>query len=311
MRLYPFFIAISALLAATTSSAESQHYTLDPTHTRIAFRTTHANFSRALGTFRTPTGTLQLDPDDWSTAKLDITVPVATLDLGDDEWNRKVLGGTFFDAARIPQARFVSTGVEKRDGNALRVRGELTIHGVTRPVEFDATVNAVGRHPLTFRRTVGFSAVLRISRKEFGIDAWPSVIGDEVEILVELEAVRRRADKDQQQDQERHPPAEPSHPTEVPTDSDAVPEQDESKRQPEAGANPGVIAGDPDRKASGLASLPQVVGQMLPLRDTASQWRRVSIAMQPLQSRSEGVGACAPPTGSHPTTGSEPNAPVA
>jgi hypothetical protein len=59
-------------------------------------------------------------------------------------------------------------------------------------VEFDATVNAVKRHPLTFRRTAGFSASLKVSRKAFGMGAWPGVIGDEVEILVELEATRAR-----------------------------------------------------------------------------------------------------------------------
>src|SRR5687768_478603 len=201
--------SVVALAIATSVRAELAGYTIDPTHTRIAFRTPHAGLSRALGTFRGATGTLQLDPDDWSTAKLDITVPIATLDLGDDDWNRKVLDGTFFDASKIPHARFVSTAVEKRDGNALRVRGELTIHGVTRPVEFDATVNAVKRHPLTLRRTAGFSAVLRIRRSEFGMDAWKSVVGDEVEILVELEAVRGQGDKDEEQDQGRPLPSPP------------------------------------------------------------------------------------------------------
>ena len=146
-----------------------------------------------MGTFNGATGTMRFDESDWSTASLVIEVPIPTLDLGDPDWNGKVLDGTFFDAKAFPSARFASTAVEKLAEKRLRVRGDLTIHGVTQPVEFEATVNAIKRHPLTFRRTAGFSAVLKVSRKAFGMGAWPSVIGDEVEILVELEARRARA----------------------------------------------------------------------------------------------------------------------
>jgi polyisoprenoid-binding protein YceI len=186
-------VAIACLaIAAGRAHAAPTDYTVDPTHTRIAFRVEHAGFSRALGTFAGATGTLRFDPDDWSTAKLTLAVPVASLDLGDAEWNRKVLDGTFFDAARLPQATFASTAVEKIDDQRMQVRGELTIHGVTRPVAFEAMFNALKRHPLNFKRTAGFSAVLTVSRKDFGMGAWASVIGDEVEILVELEATKAR-----------------------------------------------------------------------------------------------------------------------
>jgi polyisoprenoid-binding protein YceI len=184
------------LLASTTASvrAEPADYAVDPVHTRIAFRVGHAGFSRALGTFAGATGTLRFDPDDWSTASLALAVPVASLDLGDKEWNGKVLDGTFFDAGKIAQATFASTAVEKLDDKRMRIRGDLTIHGITKPVEFEATFNALKRHPLNFKRTAGFSAVLEVSRKEFGMGAWASVIDDRVEILVELEATRARGD---------------------------------------------------------------------------------------------------------------------
>src|SRR5688572_7527578 len=119
--------------------AEPADYAVDPVHTRIAFRVGHAGFSRALGTFAGATGTLRFDPDDWSTASLALAVPIASLDLGDRDWNGKILDGTFFDVEKIPQATFASTAVEKLDERRLRVRGDLTIHGVTRPVAFEAT----------------------------------------------------------------------------------------------------------------------------------------------------------------------------
>lgn len=187
------FVMLFTIVGIPAVSAEEISYTIDSTHTRIAFRVSHAGFSHALGTFAGASGTLVFDEDDVAASKLELTLPVASLDLGEAGWNRKVLGGTFLDADRIPQARFTSTAVEKREGDTIHVRGELTLHGVTRPVEFDATVNAVKRHPLTLRKTAGFSAVLRVSRKAFGIDAWESVVGDEVEIWVELEATKARA----------------------------------------------------------------------------------------------------------------------
>jgi polyisoprenoid-binding protein YceI len=192
----PSGIAAMLLLALLPGRvlAEPADYAVDPVHTRIAFRVGHAGFSRALGTFAGATGTLRFDPDDWSTATLSLSVPVASLDLGDKEWNGKILDGTFFDAGKIAQATFASTAVDKLDEHRLRVRGNLTIHGVTQPVDFEATFNALKRHPLTFRRTAGFSAVLDVSRKAFGMGAWASVVDDRVEILVELEATRARGD---------------------------------------------------------------------------------------------------------------------
>jgi polyisoprenoid-binding protein YceI len=197
MRFLPrLLLAIAGPCAAAFSYAAPVDYAVDPVHTRIAFRVVHAGFSHALGTFSAPSGTLRFDPDDWSTAKLELNVPIASLDLGDKDWNGKVLDGTFFDVGKLPQATFASTAVEKIDDTRMRVHGDLTIHGVTRPVEFEATFNALKRHPLTFRRTAGFSATLKVSRKEFGMGNWASVIGDEVEILVELEATRAHAGKD-------------------------------------------------------------------------------------------------------------------
>jgi polyisoprenoid-binding protein YceI len=217
---WSILIPLAAACFATGAGAAPADYAIDPVHTRIAFRVGHAGFSRALGTFAGASGTLRFDADDWSTAKLEIAVPVASLDLGDDGWNGKVLDGTFFDAGKLPQARFASTAVEKVDDTKLRVRGDLTIHGVTRPVAFEATFNALKRHPLTFRRTAGFSAVLEVSRKDFGMDAWKSVIDDRVEIRVELQATRARGANDDDKEAPAHERERVDPPRSVPADTD-------------------------------------------------------------------------------------------
>jgi polyisoprenoid-binding protein YceI len=167
---------------------------LDPVHTRVMFAVSHAGFSRALGTVSGSEGGLLYTPGDWRGARLVVDVPLARLDLGDAEWNRATLARNLLDAGNHPVARFVSTRVTPHDDTRAGVCGELTLRGATRPLCLDVTVNAVERHPMPpFRRTAGFSATATLARSDYGIDAWSSMIGDEVELRIEAEATRASA----------------------------------------------------------------------------------------------------------------------
>ncbi len=172
--------------------AKQENFAIDPVHTRLSFQVSHAGFSNPIATFSGITGMLSFDEADWSSAKVDVAIPVKTLQLGDDDWNRKILDRTFLDADTFPDARFVSTRVVMQESGKLRIEGQLTLHGRTAPVRLEATVNAIKRHPLTLRRTAGFSATGTLSRKAFGIDAWPSLVGDDVRLVIEVEATRQR-----------------------------------------------------------------------------------------------------------------------
>jgi polyisoprenoid-binding protein YceI len=186
-------LLLCALLAAVpaTQAAGLASYALDPVHTRVQFAIDHAGFSRALGTISGTTGTLRFDPDDWTTASLQADVPLTRLDLGDDTWNRATLARSLLDAERHPVARFVSTCIEPLSAEQARVHGQLQLRGVTRDVVLDVRLNALKRHPLPpFRRTAGFSATTSLSRADFGITSWQSVIGDRVELRIEAEATR-------------------------------------------------------------------------------------------------------------------------
>jgi len=185
------FAALLAGLPALAMAGEPQAYTLDPVHTRVLFAIEHAGFSDALGTVSGSTGVLLFDPDDWSSARLEVRVPLARLDLGDAKWNAAALANNLLDGDDHPEARFVSTEVRASDANHALVCGNLTLSGVTRPLCLDVTLNALKRYPLPpFRRTAGFSATATLSRSEFGVDGWKSLIGDEVELRIEAEAVR-------------------------------------------------------------------------------------------------------------------------
>lgn len=185
-------LAAACLLAASTSlvQARPEAYRIDPVHTRVAFLVDHAGFSKAIGTFAGSTGELRFDPDDWTTASLDVSIPLASLEIGDARWRDKVLDGTFLDARDQPVARFVSTRVVPGEPGQARVFGELSLRGTRREVVLDVQLNALKRHPLTLRRTAGFSATGTLSRSAFGMDAWRRVVGDEVQLMIEAEAVR-------------------------------------------------------------------------------------------------------------------------
>jgi len=215
-------LTLALLLCATPymAAAAPDTYRLDPVHTRVLFAVEHAGFSQALGTVSGSEGRLAFDPDDWHSATLSVSVPLQRLDLGDDAWNKATLARNLLDAERHPEARFVSTRIEPIDPTHARVIGELTLRGVTHEVALEVTLNAVKRHPMPpFRRTAGFSATATLSRSAFGIDAWPSMIGDTVQLRIEAEAVRDRTAADPQDTPSVDAPGTPA----PPADSDPSP----------------------------------------------------------------------------------------
>lgn len=173
--------------------AADENFRLDPVHTRVAFQVSHAGLSQPVGSFSKVEGELSFDADDWKDAKLTVRIPIATLDLGDANWQERILDATFFDAKRYPEAVFTSTSVEPVDATHARVTGTLQMHGASKPVTLDVTLNALKRHPLTFKRTAGFSATAVLHRSDFGMDKWKNLVGDEVRLIIEAEAVHTNA----------------------------------------------------------------------------------------------------------------------
>jgi polyisoprenoid-binding protein YceI len=202
-------IALLALALPFAAAAEPAHYALDPVHTRVLFAVSHAGFSQALGTVSGSHGELWFDPDDWTSAKLTVEVPLDRLDMGDARWSRAVQAANLLDTAEHPVARFASKRIEPVDATHARVCGDMEIRGVARDTCLDVAFNQLKRHPMPpFRRTAGFSATATLKRSDFGIDAWKSVIGDEVQLRIEAEAVRAGArDDDADSDGTDPPPA--------------------------------------------------------------------------------------------------------
>lgn len=171
-------------------AAGTPAWTIDPVHTRVLVAVDHLGVSTSLGTLSGATGTLWLPESGWAGAAVDVTLPIARLDFGDAEWNAAMQGGRWLDAAQWPEARFVAEVVEPRDDANATVRGRLTLRGVTREVALDVRRNAARRHPLTLRRMAGFSATATLDRRDFGLTAFPSMVGTTVDLRIEVEATR-------------------------------------------------------------------------------------------------------------------------
>ena len=185
-------LAVAAIAAASAAQAPAQRYELDPVHSRIVFSIGHNGYSSALGTFSRPRGTLYLDHEDLSRSRVEVEVDLATLDLGDTGFNQRILKRDFLDASAHPLARFVSNRVEVLDEQRLRVQGVLTLRGVEGPLVLEARLNKRARSRYTLRRTAGFSASARLQRADFGITGHAGSIGAQVDLRIEVEAVRAR-----------------------------------------------------------------------------------------------------------------------
>ena len=180
-------VLAATLLAATAARAEPATYRIDPVHTQVLFFASHLGFSRSMGRFPDVAGTFTFDPDDLAAAQVDVTIDVASLYLGDDAWQKKMLSNEFFAAEKFPEATFVGTSF---DGRVLK--GDLTLRGVTKPVELKVRINRVGRHTYSFDYVAGFSATGRLRRSDFGMTRLLPAVGDEVELRLEIEGIREQ-----------------------------------------------------------------------------------------------------------------------
>lgn len=182
---------LSLILAACAASANAapSTYRYDTTHSQILFSIDHNGYSRPFGRLHIAKGWLRFDPDDWSASSTELDIDLASLDFGDAEWNQAVLGGSYLDSAGARYAHFVSTSVERKDGDNGVLHGKLTLRGVTRDVELPFTANRVGRTIYGLHTVAGFSARTTLDRNDFGITANPNSIGRNVTVWLELEAI--------------------------------------------------------------------------------------------------------------------------
>jgi polyisoprenoid-binding protein YceI len=171
-------------------------WTIDPSHSEIGFSVRHLMVSKVKGRFADFEGTITI-ADDPLASSVQVSVDVSSIDTADAKRDEHLRSSDFFDVAEHRTMTFSSTSVHE-DGDDYLVTGDLTLHGVTRPVELHVELNGVSPDPWGNTR-IGFSAETEISRKDFGvdlempIDGGGVVVGDKVKVSLEVEAVHQAA----------------------------------------------------------------------------------------------------------------------
>jgi polyisoprenoid-binding protein YceI len=179
-------------LAAPMALAQTSTWVPDKAHSGVDFSILHMSLSKVRGHFGNIGGTITWNEADVTKSTVNVTIDVTTVDTAVTQRDNDLKSAKFFDAAQFPTATFVSTSVSK-SGSGLKVDGNLTLHGVTKPVTLDVEgptgpVNGMDKKPHS-----GFSASTKIKRTDFGIAAgYPAtVVGDDVSLTIDLDVVKQ------------------------------------------------------------------------------------------------------------------------
>lgn len=186
-------LAGSLALSATPAWAEAENYVIDTknAHAFIQFKISHLGYSWLIGQFNRFEGQFSYDPQDPAAASVEVTIDTASLDSNHAERDKHLRSKDFLDVGKYPEARFVSKKYnEQADGKGV-LEGDLTLHGVTRPVTIETRAIGHGPDPWGgYRR--GFEGRTKLVLKDFGIDYDLGPASREVELFLSIEGVRQK-----------------------------------------------------------------------------------------------------------------------
>jgi len=187
-------LLVGVLVPAGLIAAAAETYKIDPAHSSIGFSIRHF-YSKVPGHFKAYEGSIAVDPKDLSSATVNVSIDAASIDTGVEDRDKHLRSPDFFDVAKFPKLTFASTGVTPHGTTKATMRGNLTLHGVTKPVALEVEVLGFSPDPWGGYRG-GFEARGQINRQDFGV-AWNKAVeggglllGNDVEIILNVEGVR-------------------------------------------------------------------------------------------------------------------------
>lgn len=185
-----FAVAATALLAFKPVAPLT--WDTDKAHSKLGFVITHLMVSDVEGSFKNFTSKVTASKDDFSDAVIELNAEVASVNTDNDQRDAHLKGADFFDAAKYPQLTFKSTSVKKVSANKYKVLGNLTFHGITKPVTLDATLRGVTVNPMSKKPTAGFKVSGTIKRSDFnfGTKYATAMLSDEVTLNANTEFVK-------------------------------------------------------------------------------------------------------------------------
>jgi polyisoprenoid-binding protein YceI len=192
-------ILLSALLLVFPLLAFSAEYSIDPNHSSAQFTVRHLMVSNVKGAFSKVTGTINYDPNSLAASNVDATIDVSTVDTRQPQRDADLRSPNFFDVAKYPTMTFKSTQFY-REGEQIKVKGDLTMHGVTKQVVLDVDGPSPEVKDPWGNQRVGASISTKINRHDWGLNYSKTmetggvVVGDEITISIDLEAVKKKAE---------------------------------------------------------------------------------------------------------------------
>ncbi len=181
--------------AATQAQAAADKYTYDTLHTQILFSVNHMGFTYSHGRFNKFDGGFILDEQKPEASSANITIDVNSLDMASAVWNDHVKE-KFLEPAKYPTISFKSTGIKRTGDKTATMTGDLTMHGVTKPVTLNVALNKIGLNPMIkSQKDAGFSITGSLKRSDFGMTAFIPMVGDEIALDIQVDGVRQDFNK--------------------------------------------------------------------------------------------------------------------
>ncbi len=191
-------ILLSGLLLVFPLLAFSAEYSIDPNHSSAQFTVRHLMVSNVKGAFSKVTGTINYDPSNLAASSVDATIDVSTVDTRQPMRDADLRSPNFFDVAQYPTITFKSKKFY-REGNQVKVKGDLTMHGVTKEVVLDVDGPSPEVKDPWGNQRLGASASTKINRHDWGLNynkmaEAVAVVGDDITINIDLEATKKKAE---------------------------------------------------------------------------------------------------------------------
>jgi polyisoprenoid-binding protein YceI len=177
----------SALLLAGLPSLAAESLQIDPSHTAIVFSWNHRGLSHPVARLEKIRGSVLLDASNLTKSSVSVTLPLDGLRTGDDLLDKRLKGAEFFDIGNFPTITFTSTNIVATGSNALKITGNLSVHGITKSVVLNATINKIIAEP-DHKLTAGFDAQVMLRRSDFGVSRYVPMTSDELSVHITLEA---------------------------------------------------------------------------------------------------------------------------
>ncbi len=173
---------------ALPGPAAAATYNIDANHTQVNFTYLHGGYANLGGRLNQVTGTLDFDAEQPAKSSIEVQIPMASLSTGVPKLDTHLASADFFDAEKFPTASFTSRQVTVLGKDRLNVAGDMTLHGITRPVVFEVTIIQAGMHPMRKVPAVGFEATTTFKRSEFGVGGFLQAASDDVKLRIAMEA---------------------------------------------------------------------------------------------------------------------------